>query len=46
MTEKDRRPLAHSPILRLRIMECRRIGMSAEFDEEEIDVKWVDVSAL
>jgi hypothetical protein len=49
-TEKDRRPLAHCPIVRLRIKECRRItdgtmrghsDWEEGWEEEEIDVSCV-----
>jgi hypothetical protein len=49
-TEKDRRPLAHCPIVRLRIKECRRITdgtmrghaeWEEGWEEEEIDVSCV-----
>lgn len=49
-TEKDRRPLAHCPIVRLRIKECRRItdgtmrghpDWEEGWEEEEIDVSYV-----
>jgi len=49
-TEKDRRPLAHCPIVRLRIKECRRITDGTTrghpeweegWEEEEIDVSCV-----
>ena len=49
-TEKDRRPLAHCPIVRLRLKECRRItdrtmrghpDWEEGWEEEEIDVSYV-----
>lgn len=49
-TEKDRRPLAHCPIVRLRIKECRKItdgtmrghpDWEEGWEEEEIDVSCV-----
>ena len=51
-TEKDRRPLAHCPIVRLRIKECRRItdaslewhgGRDREegWEETELDMAYV-----
>jgi len=49
-TEKDRRPLAHCPIVRLRIKACRRITDGTTrghpeweegWEEEEIDVSCV-----
>ena len=49
-TEKDRRPLAHCPIVRLRFKECKRItdgtmrghpDWEEGWEEEEIDVSCV-----
>lgn len=48
-TEKDRRPLAHCPIVRLRLKECRRIGGGSfsrsaweeGWEEAELDISCV-----
>jgi len=41
-TEKDRRPLAHCPILRLRMLECvQRADGSGRVDEQVVDVMCV-----
>lgn len=45
-TEKDRRPLAHCPIVRLRLRECHKIintsmeleGREEGWEETEVDV--------
>ena len=39
-TEKDRRPLAHCPVLRMRIMNCK-MQPNGGWDEEEVDIKCV-----
>lgn len=36
-TEKDRRPLAHCPIVRLRVKECRRITDASPYNRERDD---------
>ncbi|EIW67972.1 hypothetical protein TREMEDRAFT_63857 [Tremella mesenterica DSM 1558] len=51
-TEKDRRPLAHSPIVRLRVRECHRLPSTLDdrerdqWEEEEVDVSSLESSYL
>ncbi|CAD6589282.1 MAG: hypothetical protein TREMPRED_005312 [Tremellales sp. Tagirdzhanova-0007] len=44
-TEKDRRPLAHCPVLRMRIMDCK-MQPNGAWNEEEIDINDIECSHL
>lgn len=41
-TEKDRRPIAHAPILRFRMRLCHARPDGTGWDEEEVDVRSVE----